>query len=239
MSKKKVFSEYCEICKTTFKHPIKKEQLHPRGGGLYSGIFLHKGIENEEIHAALSYFDNDLAHRGTEGSKLFQTDLSLENLKPSALSDLKDETELKQDIKMFYEWLINEYIFYFKSIKIATMKQVSPILEEILNNLKPQAKIYNAFKLISEKTSDKIICDLETNDTQKIKARELKKAYQTLFNQIRWRFRDDDEHDAFESSKKLGFKMVSLWRDLLKFGVSEDIFSSLEVLLTLRDFSDL
>lgn len=239
MSKKKVFSEYCEICKTTIKHPIKKEQLHPRGGGLYSGIFLHKGIENEEIHAALSYFDNDLAHRGTEGSKLFQTDLSLENLKPSALSDLKDETELKQDIKMFYEWLINEYIFYFKSIKIATMKQVSPILEEILNNLKPQAKIYNTFKLISEKTSDKIICDLETNDTQKIKARELKKAYQTLFNQIRWRFRDDDEHDAFESSKKLGFKMVSLWRDLLKFGVSEDIFSSLEVLLTLRDFSDL
>ena len=238
MSKEKVFSEYCEICKTTIKHPIKKEQLHPRGGGIYSGIFLHKGIEDDEIHAALSYFDNDLAHRGTEGSKLLRTDISFEDLKPSALSDLKDETELKQDIKMFYEWLINEYIFYFKSIKIAEMKQVSPILEEILNNLKSQIKIYNPFKLISEKTSDKIICDLETNDTQKIKARELKKAYQTLFNQIRWRFRDDDEHDAFESSKKLGFKMVTLWRDLLKFGVSEDMFRSLEVLLTLRDFSD-
>jgi len=133
----------------------------------------------------------------------------------------------------------NEYIFYFRSIKLTIMKQVTPILEEILNNLKPQTNIYNTFELISEKTSDKIICDLETKDTQQIKAGELKKAYQTLFNQIRWRFRDDDEHDAFESSKKLGFKMVTLWRDLLKFGVSEDMFSSLEVLLTLRDFSDI
>jgi len=239
MSKQKIFSEYCEICKTTIKHPFKKEQLHPRGGGLYSGIFLHKGIDDEEIHAALSYFDNELAHRGTEGSKLLQTDLSLEDLKSSALPDLKDEMELKQDIKMFYEWLINEYIFYFKSIKLATMKQVTPLLEEILNNLKPQTNTYNTFELISDKTSDKIICDLETKDTQQIKARELKKAYQTLFNQIRWRFRDDDEHDTFESSKKLGFKMVTLWRDLLKFGVSEDMFSSLEVLLTLRDFSDI
>ncbi|WP_287583839.1 hypothetical protein [Candidatus Borrarchaeum sp.] len=239
MSKQKIFSEYCEICKTTIKHPIKKEQLHPRGGGLYSGIFLHKCKENEEIHAVLSYFDADLAHRGTEGSKLFHTDLSLENLKSSALPDLKDEIELKQDIKMFYEWLINEYIFYFKSIKLATMKQVGSILEEILNKLKLQTNIYNNFKLISDKTSDKIICDLETKDAQKIKTRELKKAYQTLFNQIRWQFRENDEHDAFESSKKLGFKMVRIWRDLLRFGVSEDMFRSLEVLLTLRDFSDI
>jgi len=170
MSKQKIFSEYCEICKTTIRHLFKKEQLWPRGGGMYSGIFLHKGKENEEIHAALSYFDNDLAHRGTESSKLLQTDISLENLKLSSLSDFKDEIELKQDIKMFYEWLINEYIYYFKSIKLATMKQVSPLLEELLNNLKSKIKIFNDFALISDKTSDKIIFDLETKDTQKLKS---------------------------------------------------------------------
>jgi len=45
----------------------------------------------------------------------------------------------------------------------------------------------------------------------------------------------------FHTYTKMGKISKSVYkkgRDLLKFGVSEDMFRSLEVLLTLRDFSD-
>lgn len=238
MSDKHVFAEYCEICKKTVKHPFKKEQLQKRGGGLYSGIFLHKDEDNKEIHAALAYFDVNLAHRGTESSNLIQTELSPEDLEQGILPSLKDESDIKQNIKMFYEWLINEYIFYFKSIKLLALKQVSPILSEILENLRSQSEIYKNFVLISDGKSDRISFDLNKKHASKIKDSELRHAYQILFNQFRAYFRKNDESDALEASKKLGLKMVTLWKELIKLGLSEDIYSTLEVLLTLKNYSE-
>jgi len=115
---------------------------------------------------------------------------------------------------------------------------VSPILSEILENSRSQSEIYKSFVLISDGKSDRINFDLNKQHASKIKESELRHAYQILFNQIRVYFRKTDESDAIESSKKLGLKMVTLWKELIKLGFSEDIYSTLEVLLTLKDFSE-
>lgn len=236
MSDKHVFTEYCEICKKTVKHPFEKKQLQKRGGGLYSGIFLHKDKDNNGIHAALAYFDGNLSHRGTESSTFIQTELSPRDLEQGILPSLKDEFDIKQNIKTFYEWVINEYIFYFKSIRLLALKQVSPILSEILERF--QSDIYRNFELISDGKNERINFDLNKQNDSDVKNNELRHAYQLLFNQIRTYFRKNDESDALEASKKLGLKMVTLWKELIKLRLSEDIYRTLEVLLTLKDYSE-
>lgn len=231
-----VFTGYCEKCKAKITHRFRKDQLMHKGGGIYSGVFLHNSKDNKEIHAVLAYFDDNLADRGTEDSTVIQTnDFPLECIQVNTLPRLGEGITTKQDIKMLYEWLINEYISYFKKTEQESGNLGSTI-NKILEDLKTQSKIYEKFTLISDKTGDKIIFDSQINDLKTIEDDELKKAYKTLFNQIRTHLRRENED--LEASKKLGLKIVTIWKDIVKSGLSEDMLSILEGLLSSQNFSD-
>lgn len=226
-----VFTGYCEKCKTKITHHFRKEQLVNKGGGIYSGVFLHNSKDNKEIHAVLAYFDDNLADRGTEDSTVIQTnDFSLECIQVNTLPSLGEGIATKRDIKVLYEWLINEYISYFKNTE-QEGGNLSSTINKILEDLKAQSKIYEKFTLISDKTGDKIIFDSQTNDLAAIEQNELRKTYQTLFDQIRTHFKQKNENEVLEASKKLGLKIVTLWKDVVKSGLSEDILHILENLL--------
>ena len=237
--KELVFTGYCEKCKTKFTYRFSKEQLEQKSGGIYSGVFLHNSKDNKEIHAVLAYFDSNLADRGTEDSNVIQTnEVSLECVQVNALPSLKEGTNTKRDIKVLYEWLINEYISYFKNSELPKSKQPNPVINKILEDSKAQSKIYENFTLISDKTGDKIVLDSQAPDFDAIKDDELKNAYQALFDQIRTHFREGNENEALEASKKLGLKIVTLWKDIVKSGLSEDMFRVLEGLLSFQNSSD-
>jgi hypothetical protein len=234
-----VFIGYCEKCKTKFTYRFSKDQLEQKSGGIYSGVFLHNSKDNKEIHALLAYFDSNLADRGTEDSNVIQTsDISLECVQVNALPRLKEGITTNRDTKVLYEWLINEYISYFKNTELSESKQLGPAINRILEDSKAQSKIYENFTLISDKTGDKIVFDSEKTDLTTIEDGELKKAYQILFDQIRTHFRGENENQALEASKKLGLKIVTLWKDIVKSGLSEDMFRILEGLLSFQNNSD-
>ncbi len=234
-----VFTGYCEKCKTKFTYRFSKEQLEQKSGGIYSGVFLHNSKDNKEIHAVLAYFDSNLADRGTEDSNVIQTsDISLECVQVNTLPSLKEGITTNRDIKVLYEWLINEYISYFKNKEPPESKPLSPAINKIIEDSKAQSKIYENFALISDKTGDKIIFDSQTTDLNTIEDSELKNAYQTLFDQIRAHFRVENENEALEASKKLGLKIVTLWKDIVKSGLSEDMIRILEGLLSFQNSQD-
>ncbi|WXG41906.1 MAG: hypothetical protein WED07_14265 [Candidatus Freyarchaeum deiterrae] len=233
-----VFTGYCEKCKTKFTYRFSKNQLEQKSGGIYSGVFLHNSKDNKEIHAVLAYFDSNLADRGSEDSNVIQTsDISLECIQVNTLPSLKEGMTTNREIKVIYEWLINEYISYFKN-KEHPEDKLSPVLNKILEDSKALSEIYGKFALISDKTGDKILFDSQTTDFDTIENGELKKAYQTLFDQIRTRLKEEDENEALEASKKLGLKIVTLWKDIVKSGLSEDMFRILEGLLSFQNHSD-
>nr|MDO8079208.1 hypothetical protein [Candidatus Freyarchaeota archaeon] len=226
-----VFTGYCEKCKTKITYRFRKDQLDQKSGGIYSGVFLHNSKDNKEIHALLAYFDSNLADRGAEDSNVIQTsDVSLECIQVNTLPSLKEGITTKRDIKVLYEWLINEYISYFKNKEHPESEKLSPVINKILEDSKAQSKMYEKFALISDKTGDKIVFDSQT-DLSTIEDGELRKTYQTLFDQIRTHFREKNENEALEASKKLGLKIVTLWREIVKSGLSEDMFRILEGLL--------
>lgn len=227
-----VFTGYCEKCKTKITHHFRKEQLEQKGGGIYSGVFLHNSKDNKEIHAILAYFDSDLADRGTEDSNVIQTsDISLECIQVNTLPSLREGITTKRDIKVLYEWLINEYISYFKNTEKTESEKLGSAINKILDDSKAQSKIYENFTLISDKTGDKIAFDSQTNDLSTIEEEELRKTYQTLFDRIRAHLKEKNENEALEASKKLGLKIVTLWKTIVKSGLSEDMFQVLEGLL--------
>jgi hypothetical protein len=241
MSDEHTFTEYCEKCGRNYIHRFMKDQLRHKSSNLYSGIFLHRGKDNEEIHAVLAYFDKNLANRGIEASNLIQPngntrEYTQENTLPSS----KEGININQDIKIFYEWLINEYIFFFKDtkelpaklvnpilIKLLASKRVNPILIRILEALKSQSKIYEKFEL-SDETNSTITSSLQDEDLHKIKESELKRVYQTLFDHIKKRFREENEKDALEASRKLELKINKRRNELVKLGLSEDVLRILE-----------
>ncbi|MFX1518385.1 MAG: hypothetical protein ACFFCD_00460 [Promethearchaeota archaeon] len=238
MAKKHAFIDYCEICKKNITYKFRKDQLLRKSSDLYSGVFLHKSKDNKEIHAVLAYFDEDLAHRGTEGSKIIQTDdISLEFVQKSALSSsAKNELILKKDIKVFYEWLINEYIFYFKTrnipvgkrvdstlIKFLASKRVNPILSKVLEDLRKENPIYEKF-VFSDKANSLIATNFQEDDLLKIKESDLKGIYQTFFDHVKTYFYGVNKNDALETSRKLGLEIVNRWNELARLDLPEDMF---------------
>jgi hypothetical protein len=218
------FTEYCEKCGSSVTHHFKKEMLEDKGGGLYSGIFLHKSKNNHEIHAMLAYFDTNLANRGGEGSKVILTNgVSLEHLKNDNKQHLDDEVN-KLESKLFYEWLINEYIDSFKNMRLLARRRVEPTLNKILTDLKSQSELYKPFMLVS----DKIMFDLQQNDFTQVSYEELKESFQTIFEQIIKNFMDENKNDALDASRKIGLKVITQWRDIVKLGLSEDVLQILE-----------
>ena len=218
------FIEYCEKCGTSVTHHFTKEMLEQKGGGLYSGVFLHKSKSNNEIHAMLAYFDTNLANRGGEGSKVILTNgVSLEHLKKNEKKHL-DEEENKLESKLFYEWLINEYISSFKNKRLLVKRKVEPTLNKIVANLKTQSELYEPFMTVS----DKITFDLQKRDINQITYDELKEAFQTVFEQIIEYFKDENENDALDASRNIGLKVITQWRDIVKLGLSEDVLQILE-----------
>jgi hypothetical protein len=216
------FTEYCEKCGTSVTHHFKKDMLENKGGGLYSGIFLHKSKNNQEIHAMLAYFDTNLANRGGEGSKVILTNgVSLEHLEKKETLD--DEVN-KLESKLFYEWLINEFITSFKNMRLLARRRVEPALNKILTDLKTQSELYEPFMVVS----DKITFDLQKRDISQITYDELKEAFQTFFEQIIEHFKDENKNDALEASRKTGLKVITQWRDIVKLGLSEDVLRILE-----------
>jgi len=216
------FTEYCEKCGTSVTHHFKKDMLENKGGGLYSGIFLHKSKKNQEIHAMLAYFDTNLANRGGEESKVILTNgVSLEHLKQNKTLD---EEVNKLESKLFYEWLINEYITSFKNMRLLARRRVEPGLNKILTDLKNQSELYEPFMVVS----DKITFDLQKRDISQITYDKLKEAFQTFFEQIIEYFKDENKNDALEASRKTGLKIITQWRDIVKLGLSEDVLRILE-----------
>jgi hypothetical protein len=67
-----------------------------------------------------------------------------------------------------------------------------------------------------------------TKDMHEITYNELKEIYQTLFEQFRTHFKDENEKDEREASRKLGLKVITQWRDIVKLGLSEDVLRVLE-----------
>ncbi|MEM3587509.1 MAG: hypothetical protein QXO71_09335 [Candidatus Jordarchaeaceae archaeon] len=225
-----IFTGYCEKCKTKITHRFRKEQLMQKGGGIYSGVFLHNSRDNKEIHAVLAYFDDNLADRGTEDSKVIQTDdFSLECMQVNMLPSLEEGLTTKRDTKVLYEWLINEYISYFKNTEQES-GNLNLAIKKILEDLKTQSKIYENFILIPDETGDKIIFDSQKNGLN-TPEEELRKAYQALFEQIRTQFKQKNENETLEASRKLGLKIVTMWKDIVKSGLSEDMLCILEKLL--------
>ncbi len=242
MSKEHAFIDYCEICKKNITYCFKKEQLLRKSSDLYSGIFLHKSADNKEIHAVLSYFDENLAHRGTEGSKVIFTDgISIEFMKKGKMSGFAEELKLKKEIKSFYEWLINEYIFQFKTrnipankrvnstlITFLASKRVNPILSKILHNLRNVDPLYEKFVFL-DKTNSLIATTFQDEDLQEIKENDLKKIYQTFFDHIKTGFYRVNKIEALETSRKLGIEMVNRWGEIARLELPEDMFQIIEV----------
>ncbi len=237
MPKKLSFIDYCELCKKNINYKFRQEQLLRKSSDLYSGVFLHKSKDNKEIHAVLAYFDDNLAHRGTEGSKVIQTDgVSLEFVQKGKVSSSGEALNLKKDIKVFYEWLINEYIFYFKMINIPASKRVdstlitflaskrvNPILSKILEDLRKVDLIYKKF-VFSDRTNSLIATTFQEEDLRKIKERELKKIYQTFFDYVKTYFYEVNKNDALETSRKLGLEIVNRWGEIARLDLPEDMF---------------
>jgi len=218
------FIEYCEKCGTSVTHHFKKDMLEKKGGGLYSGIFLHNSKNNQEVHAMLAYFDTNLANRGGEGSKVILTNgVSLESLKKNNKTHLDEEVN-KLESKLFYEWLINEYISSFKNMRLLARRRVEPTLNKILVGLKTQSGLYEPFMVVS----DKILFDLQKRDISQISYDELKETFQTIFEQIIDCFKDENKNDALEASRNTGLKVITQWRDIVKLGLSEDVLQILE-----------
>jgi hypothetical protein len=101
---------------------------------------------------------------------------------------------------------------------------MEPTLAKILEGLKSQAEIYKYFML----ASDNIALDLQAKDIDTVKYSELKNVYQTIFGQIRDCFKEENEKDALEALRKLGLKVITQWRDIVKLGLSEDVLRILE-----------
>ncbi len=222
MADNHTFIEYCEKCGTSVTHHFKKNMLEKKGS-LYSGIFLHKSKNNEEVHAMLAYFDTNLANRGGEGSKVILTNgVSLEPLKDNGKH--LDEEVNKLESKLFYEWLINEYISSFKNKRLLVKRRVEPTLNKILADLATQSELYEPFMIVS----DKITFDLQKRDISQITYDELKEAFQTIFEQIIEYFKDENENDALDASRKIGLKVITQWREIVKLGLSEDVLQILE-----------
>ena len=242
MPKKHAFIDYCQLCKKSISYQFKKEQLLRKSSDLYSGVFLHKSKDPEEIHAVLAYFDNNLSHRGTEGSKVIQTDgISLQFVQKSTASSSEGEPlALKKDIKVFYEWLINEYIFYFKTrnipegkkvdstlIKYLASKRINPILSKILENLRKMDPLYEKF-VFSDKTNSLIAITFQENDLRKNSASELKKIFQTSFDYIKTYFYGVNKNDALETSKKLELEIANRWGEITRLSLPEDMLQIIQ-----------
>jgi hypothetical protein len=218
------FTEYCEKCGSSVTHRFTKDMLENKGGGLYSGIFLHKSKDNQEVHAMLAYFDINLANRGGEGSKVILTNgVSLEYLQQRNAPSLDDEVG-KQESKVFYEWLLSEYVHNFKNTRLLARRRVEPTLTEVLTALKAESVLYEPFMVVS----DKIAFDSQKKDMHEITYNELKEIYQTLFEQIRTHFKEENEKDEREALRKLGLKVITQWREIVKLGLSEDVLRILE-----------
>jgi hemerythrin len=76
--------------------------------------------------------------------------------------------------------------------------------------------------------SDKIAFDSQKKDMHEITYNELKEIYQTLFEQIRTHFKEENEKDEREALRKLGLKVITQWREIVKLGLSEDVLRILE-----------
>ena len=94
------FTEYCEKCSKVIKHCFKREDLQDRGGGLYSGIFLHKCKDNKDIHALMVYFDEDLAHRGGERSILIEPTIAEELLVDVGRLSEREHSDVEEIISL-------------------------------------------------------------------------------------------------------------------------------------------
>ncbi|MHA2061821.1 MAG: hypothetical protein ACW963_05985 [Candidatus Sifarchaeia archaeon] len=224
MSKDHSLIEYCEKCGSSFTHHFTKDMLEKKGGGLFSGVVLHKSKNNKEIHAMLAYFDTNLANRGGEGSIVILTNgVSLEYLDKDSASHLDEEIS-KQESKVFYEWLINEYIDNIKNKKMLARRRVEPVLNRVLSELKIQSELYEPFMVVS----DKIMFDSQKKDLSQITYDELKETFQTIFEQIIEHFKDENKNDALEASRKTGLKVITQWREIVKLGLSEDVLQILE-----------
>ncbi len=240
MTKKHSFLDYCELCKQNISYQFKKEQLLRKSSDLYSGIFLHKSQNNDEIHAVLAYFDNNLAHRGTEGSRVIQTEgIVFEPMQKSNLSSSGDGFNLKKDIKLFYEWIINEYISYFTTrkhsnkrvnstlINYLASKRVNPVLSKILEDLRNLDPVYEKF--IFSKTENSLIATtFEDTDLHKINENELKLMYQRFFDQIQNDFYKLNKNSALEISRKLELEIVNRGDAISKLNLPEDLLRTLE-----------
>ena len=240
MPKKHSFIDYCEMCKKNIAYHFKKEQLMRKSSDLYSGVFLHKSQNNEEIHAVLAYFDNNFAHRGTEGSRVIQTEgVFLDLVQKSTLSSSGDAFSLKKDIKSFYEWLINEYISYFKTrkhtnkkadstlINYLASKRVNPVLSKILEDLRKLDPVYEKF-IFSDIANSLIVTTFTDTDLRKINENELKLIYQRFFDQIQNDFYKLNKSSALETSRKLGLEIVNRGDAISKLNLPEDMLRILE-----------
>ncbi|MHA2061823.1 MAG: hypothetical protein ACW963_05995 [Candidatus Sifarchaeia archaeon] len=242
MTNKHAFMDYCEICKKSISYQFRKDQLLRKSSDLYSGVFLHKCKDTKETHAILAFFDNDYAHRGTESSKVIQTDgVSLDFVQKGKASSIGEKLSLKKDIKRFYEWLINEYIFYFKTrnipankrvnstlITFLASKRVNPILSKILENLRKVNPLYEKIVFL-DKANSLIATTFQDEDLQNINENDLKKIYQTFFDHIKTDFYRFNKIEALETSRKLGIEMVNRWGEIARLELPEDMFQVIEV----------
>jgi hypothetical protein len=231
---------YCEICKQNIAYHFNKDQLLRKSSDLYSGVFLHKDQNNEEIHAILAYFDNNFAHRGTEGSRVIQTDaVFLELVQKGSLSSSRDTFNLKKDIKSFYEWLINEYITFFKIrkhtnskvdstlIKYLASKRVNPVLNKILEDFRKLDPVYEKF-IFSDTANSLIATTFQDKDLRKINENELKLIYQRFFDQIQNDFYELNKNSALETSRKLGIEIVNRGDVISKLNLPEDMLRTMK-----------
>lgn len=239
---KKTFTAFCETCGIPITHQFTKDELISKGGGLYSAVFLHKSLDNRETHAILAYFDEHLDNRGGEDSRVIKDKGTPLEVLPETGECINEETK-KLESNVFYEWLINEYIDIFRNMKFIGKKKVGPALTTVLEQLKKQDKIFTMFELICDvskkpiirdliKLSDvgdwKIVFDLKKTDIYNISYSELKSTYQTLFDHIKTQFMEENIRHALDALRKLGFKVIMQWREIVKLGLSEDILRILE-----------
>ena len=107
-------------------------------------------------------------------------------------------------------------------IKFLAGKRVNSIIEKVLEDLKSQSKIYEKF-VLADKTNSTITSNLQDEDLRTIKESELKKVYRTLFDHIKKCFREENENDALEASRKLERKITTRQNELAKLGLSEEV----------------